>query len=202
GDIPTDTQDIFLLNHHPLNPRGSTNQKGNRGKKMRVLSLEQTKINQVAKIKKLKKIIKKIEGKKKRTHSLNRECRGKPKENSRRKIVLEDDDDDVAIKATPLSSKSPTIVDYKIYREGKKSYFKIIRADGNSQNYLTFGTMFKNFNREDLEVLRSIIKERFKKKNPVDDMDNMLFQTLKTIFEHHVEDIIWKYQQGAVKVHY
>nr|GEV12422.1 hypothetical protein [Tanacetum cinerariifolium] len=88
------------------------------------------------------------------------------------------------------NSKSPTIVDYKIYREEKKSYFKIIRADGNSQNYLTFGTMFKNFNRKDLEVLRSIVKEKFKKKKPVDDMDNMLFQTLKTMFEHHVEDII------------
>nr|GEY71258.1 hypothetical protein [Tanacetum cinerariifolium] len=60
-------------------------------------------------------------------------------------IVLEDDDD-VAIEATPISSKSPTIVDYKIYGEGKKSYFKITKADGNSQNYLTFGTMFKNFN--------------------------------------------------------
>nr|GEW44399.1 hypothetical protein [Tanacetum cinerariifolium] len=47
-------------------------------------------------------------------------------------IFPEDVDDDVAIKATTLSSKSPTIVDYKIYREGKKSYFKIIREDGNS----------------------------------------------------------------------
>nr|GFD50481.1 hypothetical protein [Tanacetum cinerariifolium] len=67
-------------------------------------------------------------------------------------IVPEDDDDDVTIETTPLSSKSPTIVDYKIYKEGKKSYIKIIRTDGNSQNYLTFGTMFKNLNREDLEV--------------------------------------------------
>nr|GEX81765.1 hypothetical protein [Tanacetum cinerariifolium] len=112
-------------------------------------------------------------------------------------IVLEDDDD-VAIEATPLSSKSSTIVDYKIYREGKTSYFKIIRADGNSQNYLTFETMFKNFNKEDLEVLRSIVKEKFKKTKPVDYMENLLFQTLKTMFEPHVEDIIWKYQQGAV----
>nr|GEX09905.1 hypothetical protein [Tanacetum cinerariifolium] len=56
-------------------------------------------------------------------------------------------DDDLAIKATPISSRSSTIVYYKIYREWKKSYFKIIRADGNSQNYLTFGTMFKNFNK-------------------------------------------------------
>nr|GEU76365.1 putative reverse transcriptase domain-containing protein [Tanacetum cinerariifolium] len=114
--------------------------------------------------------------------------------------IVPEDDDDVANEATPLSSKSSTIVNYKIYKEGKKSYFKIIRADGNSQNYLTFGTVFKNFNREDLEVLRSIVKERFKKTKPVDDMENQLFQTLKTIFEPHVEDIIWKYQQGAVKV--
>nr|GEV04755.1 ribonuclease H-like domain-containing protein [Tanacetum cinerariifolium] len=89
--------------------------------------------------------------------------------------IVSEDDDDVAIEATPLSFKSPTIVDYKIYREGKNSYFKIIKADGNSQNYLTFETMFKNFNREDLEVLRSIVKERFKKTKTVDDMDNILF---------------------------
>nr|GEW39930.1 hypothetical protein [Tanacetum cinerariifolium] len=75
--------------------------------------------------------------------------------------MVPEDDDDVPIEATPLSSKSPTIVDYKIYKERKKSYIKIIRADQNSQNYLTFGTMFKNFNREDLEVLRSIVKENF-----------------------------------------
>nr|GEW67174.1 uncharacterized mitochondrial protein AtMg00810-like [Tanacetum cinerariifolium] len=107
--------------------------------------------------------------------------------------IVPEADDEVTIKATPISSKSPTIVDYKIYKERKKNYFKIIRADRNSQYYLTFGKMFKNFNREDLEVLRSIVKERFKKTKPVDDMDNLLFQTLKTMFEHHVEDNIWKY---------
>nr|GEW36970.1 hypothetical protein [Tanacetum cinerariifolium] len=46
--------------------------------------------------------------------------------------IIPKDDDDVTIEATPLSSKSLTIVDYKIYKEGKKSYFKIIRADNNS----------------------------------------------------------------------
>nr|GEX84048.1 hypothetical protein [Tanacetum cinerariifolium] len=91
--------------------------------------------------------------------------------------IVPEDDDDVTIKATSLSSKSLIIVDYKIYKEGKKSYFKIIRADGNSQSYLTFEKMFKNFNREDLEVLWSIIKEKFKKTKSVDDMDNLLFQT-------------------------
>nr|GEU68441.1 putative ribonuclease H-like domain-containing protein [Tanacetum cinerariifolium] len=46
--------------------------------------------------------------------------------------IVTEDDDDVTIEATPLSSKSLTIVNYKIYKEGKKSYFKIIKADGNS----------------------------------------------------------------------
>nr|GEU50798.1 hypothetical protein [Tanacetum cinerariifolium] len=55
--------------------------------------------------------------------------------------------------------------------------------------------------REDLEVLRSIVKEKFKKTKPVNDMNNLLFQTLKPMFKHHVEDNIWRYQQGVVKVH-
>nr|GEU97434.1 hypothetical protein [Tanacetum cinerariifolium] len=29
-----------------------------------------------------------------------------------------------------------------------------------------------------------VVKERFKKTKPVDDKDNLLFQTLKTMFEH------------------
>nr|GEX04043.1 hypothetical protein [Tanacetum cinerariifolium] len=40
--------------------------------------------------------------------------------------------DDVTIKATLLSTKSPTIVDFKIYKEGRKRFFKIIRAASNS----------------------------------------------------------------------
>ncbi|GJR19592.1 hypothetical protein Tco_0831732 [Tanacetum coccineum] len=37
--------------------------------------------------------------------------------------IIPNDGDDVTIDATPLSTKSPTIIDYKIYKEGKKSYF-------------------------------------------------------------------------------
>nr|GEW08439.1 hypothetical protein [Tanacetum cinerariifolium] len=52
--------------------------------------------------------------------------------------IVPDDGDEVLIEATPLSSRSPTIIDYKIHKEGNKNYFKIIRADGNSQVYQTF----------------------------------------------------------------
>nr|GEX19916.1 hypothetical protein [Tanacetum cinerariifolium] len=37
--------------------------------------------------------------------------------------IVPDDEDDVFVNVTPLSSKDPTIVDYKIYKEGKKEHF-------------------------------------------------------------------------------
>ncbi|GJY44351.1 hypothetical protein Tco_0432564 [Tanacetum coccineum] len=54
--------------------------------------------------------------------------------------------------------------------------------------------------KEDLEVCWSIVKARFKKTEPVNYMDNLLLLNLKTMFEHHVEDNVWKKQQGLVKV--
>nr|GEW63930.1 hypothetical protein [Tanacetum cinerariifolium] len=97
-------------------------------------------------------------------------------------IVL-DNEDDVTIDATPLSSKSPTIVDYKIHKEGRKNYFQIIREDGSSQMYYTFSKMLKNINREALEVLWSIVKDRFEKKTFNNDKSLSKIQ-----LEHEKED--------------
>nr|GEU77769.1 synaptobrevin, longin-like domain protein [Tanacetum cinerariifolium] len=111
-------------------------------------------------------------------------------------IILENRDD-VTIDATPLSSKSPTIVDYKIYKEGKKSYFQIFRADGNSHMYLTFSKMLKIFDREDLEVLWRLVKARFKKIKPVDYMDKLLLHNLKTMFKHRITPPFSRQRSGA-----
>nr|GEV76380.1 retrovirus-related Pol polyprotein from transposon TNT 1-94 [Tanacetum cinerariifolium] len=48
--------------------------------------------------------------------------------------------------------------------------------------------LLKNFDREDLEVLWRLVKTRFEKTQPVDNMDSFKLHTLKTMFEHHVED--------------
>nr|GEU65150.1 hypothetical protein [Tanacetum cinerariifolium] len=53
---------------------------------------------------------------------------------------------------------------------------------------------------EDLEVLWRLVKDKFVKTKPVDDMDSFLLHTLKTMFEHYVDDKVWKNQQGLVKV--
>nr|GEU61071.1 hypothetical protein [Tanacetum cinerariifolium] len=84
--------------------------------------------------------------------------------------------------ATPLASKIP-IVDYKIHFERNKPYLKIIRADGNHMLFLSFSTMLKNFDREDLESLWKLVKERFDKTKPKNYTDDYLLKTLKRMFE-------------------
>ncbi|GKE75083.1 hypothetical protein Tco_1537124 [Tanacetum coccineum] len=149
-----------------------------------------------------------VKGSKDRTEGSETRAKGSSKragedlqQESTKKQKMNDDKDgdDVTIDATPLSVKIP-IVDYKIYQEGNKSFFQIIRVDGRTRMYLTFSKMLKNFDIEDLEVLWRIVKARFKKTKLVNYMDTFLHLILKTMFEHHVEDSIWKNQQGLVKV--
>nr|GEZ51748.1 hypothetical protein [Tanacetum cinerariifolium] len=68
------------------------------------------------------------------------------------------DEDDVYTEATPLARKVP-VVDYEIYTENNKPCYKIIRADGSPQLFLSFLSLLRNFDREDLEVLWELVKE-------------------------------------------
>nr|GFB61079.1 hypothetical protein [Tanacetum cinerariifolium] len=74
--------------------------------------------------------------------------------------VVDDEDDDVFSEATPLARKVP-VVDYQIVLIDNKPRFKIIKADETHQLYISFITLLKNFDREDLENLWEIVKERF-----------------------------------------
>nr|GEY11662.1 hypothetical protein [Tanacetum cinerariifolium] len=66
--------------------------------------------------------------------------------------IVPDEDDDVYTEATPLARKVP-VVDYQIIHFNNKPHYKIIRADGTHQLYVSFITLLKNFDREDLESL-------------------------------------------------
>ncbi|GKB40667.1 hypothetical protein Tco_0885609 [Tanacetum coccineum] len=76
---------------------------------------------------------------------------GKDKETAelQRLIEVVPDKEEVAIDAIPLATKLPIIVDYKIHKEGKKTYYQIIKVDGSSKMYLVFSHMLKSFDRED-----------------------------------------------------
>nr|GEV54227.1 putative ribonuclease H-like domain-containing protein [Tanacetum cinerariifolium] len=66
--------------------------------------------------------------------------------------IIHDEDDDVFIEATPLGRKVP-VVNYEIVMINNKPRYKIIRADDTHQLYISFITLLKNFDREDLENL-------------------------------------------------
>ncbi|GKD56118.1 hypothetical protein Tco_1289505 [Tanacetum coccineum] len=83
-----------------------------------------------------------------------------------------------------------------IHKEGKKSYYQIIRADGSSKMYRVFSLMLKSFDREDLETLYKLVKAKYGLTRPVEDLDLILYGDLKTMFEPHVEDQIWKNQDN------
>ncbi|GKE78737.1 hypothetical protein Tco_1544857 [Tanacetum coccineum] len=46
------------------------------------------------------------------------------------------DKEEVAVDAIPLAIKPPSIVDWKIIKEGKIGYYQIIRTDGNSKRLI------------------------------------------------------------------
>nr|GEW40586.1 ribonuclease H-like domain-containing protein [Tanacetum cinerariifolium] len=104
--------------------------------------------------------------------------------------IVPEEDDDVAIEATPLSSKSPTIVDYKIYREGKKSYFQIIRSCLETVKLLKSqnGQLLKDLKKSKLMVLGYKIGEiairELRKKLEIAQKEKDGFQLNVDKFEH------------------
>ncbi|GKC03536.1 hypothetical protein Tco_0995146 [Tanacetum coccineum] len=91
---------------------------------------------------------------------------------SKRAVIF--DEEGVAIDAIPLSTKPPSIVDYKIIKEGKISIYQIIRADGSSKRH--------GYTR------------------PEDGYERVLWGDLKTMFEHHVEDLVWRVNAVGTKL--
>nr|GEX13113.1 hypothetical protein [Tanacetum cinerariifolium] len=95
--------------------------------------------------------------------------------------IVHDEDDGVYTEATPLARKVP-VMDYHIIHLNNKPRYKIIRADGTHQLYVSFITLLKNFDREDLESLWSIVKERFSTSKPNNVFNDYLLTTLRAMF--------------------
>ncbi|GJT45549.1 hypothetical protein Tco_0954264 [Tanacetum coccineum] len=107
-------------------------------------------------------------------------------------LEITPDEEEVTIDAILLIVKSPSIVDWKIHKEGKKSYYQIIRDDGKSQMYMIFSHMLKSFDKEDLETLYKLVKAKYKSTKPVEDLDFVLWNDLKIIFEPHIYMLVEK----------
>nr|GEZ82871.1 hypothetical protein [Tanacetum cinerariifolium] len=98
--------------------------------------------------------------------------------------------------ATPLALKVH-VVDYQIHHENNKPYYKIIKVNGTHKLFLSFITLLKNFDREDLETLWKLVKERFETTEPKNFSDDFLLNILKIMFEKpNIKANVWKDQKG------
>ncbi|GJR16490.1 hypothetical protein Tco_0799142 [Tanacetum coccineum] len=107
------------------------------------------------------------------------------------------DEEEVVIDAIPLAANPPSIVDWKIYKEGNTSSYQITRADGSSKKYLVFSQLLKSFDREDLETLWRLVKAKHGYTRLEEGYERVLGGDLKVMFEPHVEDAVWRNLQGS-----
>ncbi|GJY90468.1 hypothetical protein Tco_0505664 [Tanacetum coccineum] len=92
-----------------------------------------------------------------------------------------------------LSTKYP-IMDWKTYTLTKNfMYYQVFRGDGSSKNYKVLSEMLEDFDRQDVEELYRLVKERYSASRP-EGYDLMLWGDLHTLFEPDEEDEIWKNQ--------
>nr|GEW71923.1 reverse transcriptase domain-containing protein [Tanacetum cinerariifolium] len=108
------------------------------------------------------------------------------KEIAELKLLMETilDKKEVVIDVIPLAVQSPKIVDWKIYKEEKKRYYQIVRANKKSQMYIVFSQMLKIFDMEDLEDLYKLVKAIHRLTILVEDLDLILLSDLKLCLNH------------------
>ncbi|GJW83980.1 hypothetical protein Tco_0157125 [Tanacetum coccineum] len=69
------------------------------------------------------------------------------------------------------------------------------KADESSKMYLVFSHMLKSFDNEDLETLWKLVKAKHGSTRPEESYDRVLWGDLKTMFDPHVKDQVWRNQQ-------
>ncbi|GJY21603.1 hypothetical protein Tco_0394169 [Tanacetum coccineum] len=72
-------------------------------------------------------------------------------------------------------------------------YYQVFRGDGSSKNYKVLSEMLEDFDRQDVEELYRLVKEKYSASR-LEGYDLMLWGDLYTLFESDEEDEIWKNQ--------
>ncbi|GJV73851.1 hypothetical protein Tco_1493846 [Tanacetum coccineum] len=117
-------------------------------------------------------------------------------EEMKKHIEIVQDEEEIAIDVIPLATKPPMIVEYKIVKEGQKGFYHLIRADGSSKRYSSMIRMLQGIDREDLETLWKLVKEKHGINRPVDEYERVLWGDLKVMFEPDIKSKVWRNLQG------
>ncbi|GKA27417.1 hypothetical protein Tco_0713585 [Tanacetum coccineum] len=87
---------------------------------------------------------------------------------------------------TPVNQKDTCVKLHQV-QEG--------RVGNHTEAYQSFNDMLKKFDKDDLDKLWSLVKERFSSTDPTDDKERTLWVELKRLFEPNTDDILWKLQR-------
>nr|GFA81688.1 hypothetical protein [Tanacetum cinerariifolium] len=96
-------------------------------------------------------------------------------------------------KVESLHVKYP-LIDWEIYSEGSRSYWKIIRVGEVTQAYQSFEDILKDFDKDDLDALWRLVKDKFSTSVPTVDKEKALCAELKRLYEPNADDVFWKLQ--------
>ncbi|GJZ93366.1 putative ribonuclease H-like domain-containing protein [Tanacetum coccineum] len=87
------------------------------------------------------------------------------------------------------------IIDWEVYSEDTRRYWKIIRVGNHREAYQIFADILKEFDRDDLVKLWDLVKKRFSITEPTYDKEKELWVELKRLFKPDNDDIIWNLQR-------
>nr|GEW16012.1 hypothetical protein [Tanacetum cinerariifolium] len=90
------------------------------------------------------------------------------------------------------------IIDWEVYTERERSYWKIIRLGGSTTSYQFFVDLLKNFDREDLNQLWGLVKEILNIRPAANDKEKELWVELKRLYEPDLEDQLWTHTQNMM----
>ncbi|GJZ49884.1 RNA-directed DNA polymerase, eukaryota, reverse transcriptase zinc-binding domain protein [Tanacetum coccineum] len=99
----------------------------------------------------------------------------------------------IPINPVPVAMKSPSIVTYKIIKQGERGVYQIVREDGTDIVYINFGAMLKDITRDDLTELYRIVMNRYGMNGPEDELEKVLWGYLRNMFEEPLRtDLFWR----------
>nr|GEW25496.1 hypothetical protein [Tanacetum cinerariifolium] len=78
---------------------------------------------------------------------------------------------------------------------GSRTYWRMIRVGGVTQEFQNFEGMLKDFDREDLDALWRITKEKFSTALPTQNKEKALWAELTRLYEPNANDVFWKLQR-------
>ncbi|GJT31599.1 putative reverse transcriptase, RNA-dependent DNA polymerase [Tanacetum coccineum] len=96
---------------------------------------------------------------------------------------------DEGINVEGLQTKYP-IIGWDVYSEGTMQFWKIIRVENYTEVYQVFEDMLKDFDRDDLTKLWSLVQERYNSSGLNEDKEIELWVELKMLFEPNAEHLL------------